>query len=436
MQDNNTFSRSLLSLACCTTLIAFHTTSQASGFSIPELNVAGLAVSNALVANHDMQAAIAYNPAAMSFHDGNSAALGIMLLSPDLSVNTGSGFVDSDANDTVAIPAVTAHATLSETWSLGLAVNAPFGLETDWPAGTFIEAATTDTSPIDGYPVDSAIPTKSKLEIVTISPSLSYKINDNISLAGGLDIYDMREVIFNSAENNGSPTTTNSAAELQGEGRGVGLNLALMVKQGAWTFGGSYHSETRIPVDGTAASSGTTINVNAELNVPSRLQLGVRHQTTDKLGIEFDFTRTGWSSFDQLVVKHSQYGREVLTSTNNWDDANAYRLGATYDISQAIQLRAGYTFDETPQEDTFFSPRIPDSDRQLFSLGIGHTLNNGWTIDAAYMYVKFDDRTLNIDPSFTHSAPYTDETNGTSAVNGTYESSVHLLGLGVTKKFM
>jgi long-chain fatty acid transport protein len=315
-------------------------------------------------------------------------------------------------------------------------VNAPFGLETDWPAGTFIEAATTDTSPIDGYPVDSAIPTKSKLEIVTISPSLSYKINDNISLAGGLDIYDMREVIFNSAENNGSPTTTNSAAELQGEGRGVGLNLALMVKQGAWTFGGSYHSETRIPVDGTAASSGTTINVNAELNVPSRLQLGVRHQTTDKLGIEFDFTRTGWSSFDQLVVKHSQYGREVLTSTNNWDDANAYRLGATYDISQAIQLRAGYTFDETPQEDTFFSPRIPDSDRQLFSLGIGHTLNNGWTIDAAYMYVKFDDRTLNIDPSFTHSAPYTDETNGTSAVNGTYESSVHLLGLGVTKKFM
>ena len=52
------------------------------------------------------------------------------------------------------------------------------------------------------------------------------------------------------------------------------------------------------------------------------------------------------------------------------------------------------------------------------------------------MYVKFDDRTIDIDPSFVHSAPNDEETNGTSAVNGDYESSVNLLGIGVTKKFM
>jgi long-chain fatty acid transport protein len=209
-----------------------------------------------------------------------------------------------------------------------------------------------------------------------------------------------------------------------------------MVRQGRWTFGGSYHSETRIPVEGTIEAPTASANFDAELNLPSRLQLGVRHQTTDKLGLEFDFTRTGWSSFDQLIADESSYGVNLLTSTNKWDDANAYRLGATYDISEATQLRAGYTLDETPQDDSFYSPRVPDADRQLFSLGIGHTLNNGWTIDAAYMYVKFDDRTVDIDPSFSHPAPYTDETNGTSAVNGTYESSVHLFGVGITKKFM
>jgi long-chain fatty acid transport protein len=379
------------------------------------------------VANPEMQAAIAYNPAAMSFHEGNSLALGVLFLKPDLSVNTGSGFVDSDANDTVAAPSITAHTTLSESWALGLAVNAPFGLETEWPAGTY------DSQ----YPGGSLIPTKTNLKIVAFSPSVSYKFNDNVSLAGGIDIYDMREVVFNSVVNAGTPGS-NPAVKLKGEGRGAGFNLGLMVRQGKWSFGGSYHSEAHIPVEGEVTSPSGTTDVEADLDLPSRLQLGVRHQTTDKLGLEFDFTRTGWSSFDQLVVDETQYGINVTTSTNNWDDANAYRLGATYDISPATQLRVGYTLDETPQEDDFYSPRIPDADRQLFSLGIGHTLSNGWTIDAGYMYVKFDDRTINSSKTTADNTALLGyaETNGTSAVNGDYESSVHLFGLGVTKKFM
>ncbi len=427
MHDKKIFSRSLLAIACGATLMTFKPAVQASGFAIPELNTAGLALSNALVANPEMQAAIAYNPAAMSFHEGDSLALGVLLVKPDLSVDTGSGSIDSDANDRVAIPSITAHSTLSENWAIGVAVNAPFGLETEWGAGTF------DAQ----YPGGSTIPTKSKLQIVALSPSVSYKFNDNASLAGGVDVYDMREVIFNSVVNAGTPGS-NPAVNLKGDGRGVGFNLGLMVRQGNWSFGGSYHSEAHIPVEGNIESPGGSAKVNADLDLPARLQLGVRHQTTEKLGIEFDYTRTGWSSFDQLIIDESQYGINLVTSTNDWDDANAYRLGATYDISPATQLRVGYTFDETPQDDDYFSPRIPDSDRQLFSLGIGHTLSNGWTIDAGYMYVKFDDRTLNstktaADNNAVLGYP---ETNGTTAVNGTYESSVHLLGLGVTKRFM
>lgn len=137
-----------------------------------------------------------------------------------------------------------------------------------------------------------------------------------------------------------------------------------------------------------------------------------------------------------MIVDQDQFGTNIVTSLNQWDDVNAYRIGISYDFTQSTQLRVGYTFDETPQDDTFYSPRIPDADRQLFSLGLGHTLNNGWTIDAGYMYVKFDDRTLDIDPAFAHSAPNAGEANGTSAVNGDYESSVHLFGVGLTKKFM
>ncbi len=437
MHDNKIFSRTFLALSCGASLTTFNPSVQASGFAVPELNVAGLAVSNALVANPEMQAAIAYNPAAMSFHEGSSLSLGVIPIKPDMAVDTGSGSVDSDANTTVFVPSLTAHATLTERWAVGLAVNAPFGLETEWPSGTFPEATPAD--PNNGYPMGSTIPTKTNLEIAAFSPSAAYKLSDNISLSAGLDYYWMKEVIFNGEVNN--PAGANPEANLKGDGRGIGVNVGLMIKQGNWSYGGSYHSEANIPVDGRVTLPAGALppffsnRVHADLTLPSRLQLGVRNQTTDKLAIEFDFTRTGWSSFKKLEVDHDQYGVNIVTSTNDWDDANAYRLGVTYDITAATQLRAGYTFDETPQSDEFFSPRIPDADRQLFSLGIGHTLSNGWSIDAGYMYVKFDDRTIDTATTSHPELSYS-ETNGTQAVNGTYESSVQLIGLGITKKFM
>jgi long-chain fatty acid transport protein len=428
---NKTLQLTGLALACSTVLLTPNQNVQASGFAVPELNTTGLALSNAMVANPDSLSAIAYNPAAMAFHEGRAVELNLLLVKPELSVDTGSGSVDSEADDVVAIPAFTAFAKLNETWALGLSLNAPFGLETEWPAGTF------DSQ----YPAGRTIPTQSKLEIIAFSPSAAYRINDNASLSGGIDYYMMREVIFNGDVNAGVPGS-NPAANLEGDGRGVGFNLGFMVDQGAWSFGGSYHSEANIPVDGKvdlpegALPSFLSNRVNAKLKVPWRLQVGVRHEPMEKLAIEFDLTRTGWSSFDKLIVDQDQIGTNIVTSNNQWEDANAYRIGISYDLTQATQLRIGYTYDETPQEDKFFSPRIPDADRQLFSLGVGHTLNNGWTVDAGYMYVKFDDRTLNIDSTFVHAAPNESETNGTSAVNGDYESTVHLFGIGVKKRFM
>ena len=427
MKHNKALRLSTLALSCSAALLAVHQPALASGFAVPEANVPGMALSNAMVANPDSLGAIAYNAAAMSFHEGSSLSMGLVLVKPDLSVDTGSGSIDSDANDTVAIPAITAHKQLTEKWAVGISVSAPFGLETEWPAGTY------DAQ----YPGGSTIPTKSNLEIPAFSPSVAYQINENTSLSAGVDYYWLKEVIFNGDINAGTPGS-NPEANLKGNGHGVGFSLGLMVKQGSWSFGGNYHSSANIPIEGrvelpaTALPSFMSNKVHADLELPSRLQLGVRNQTTDKLAIEFDVTRTGWSSFDKLVVDQDQYGVNIVTSNNNWDDANAYRLGVSYDISPVTQLRVGYTFDETPQSDDYFSPRIPDADRQLFSMGIGHTLSNGWTIDAGYMYVKFDDRTIDSSTAAVAGS----ETNGTDAVNGSYESSVHLFGLGVTKHFM
>jgi long-chain fatty acid transport protein len=414
-----------LALACSSALLMTNSTVQASAFAIPELNIAGLATSNALVANPETLGAMAYNPAAIAFHEGSSVNLGTILVQLDLTVDTGSGSVDSDANDLLALPAISAHDSLNEEWGLGIAINAPFGLETDWGIDTFN----------DQYPLGSFIPTETKMEIVAFSPSAAYKISDQASLAFGVDYYWMKTVIFNSALNDGNAYP---GFNMEGDGRGVGFNLGGLLVVDRWSFGASYHSSSKIKAEATlddeagVLPSNISNNVTATLELPWRLQVGARYEATEKLAIEVDYTRTGWNKFDTLVAKNEEYGSTVFSSRNNFDNANAYRLGVTYDFTQATQLRIGYTYDETPQKDEHFSPRVPDADRQLFSLGVGHTIDNDWTFEVGYMYVKFDERTID---SSTQ-AVAGQEMNGSTAVNGNYDSSVHLFGLGVTKTFM
>jgi long-chain fatty acid transport protein len=412
-----------LAIACGSTILV-NSSAQASGFAIPEMNITGLGTSNALVANPDSLGAISYNPAAMSFHEGGHINLGTLLIQPDLAVDTGSGTTDSDANDLVVAPAISAHDQLNEDWALGIAINAPFGLETKWNTEVYGNQ----------YPVGSFMPTTTKLEIAAFSPSLAYKVNDQASLAFGVDYYWMKKVEFNSAMNDGG---NYPGFNLEGDGRSVGLNLGAMLVLDKWSFGASFHSVSKIKAKGTlddevgVLPSNSSDRVTATLELPWRFQIGARYQVMEKLGVEFDFTRTGWRTFDELVVKNEEYGSTIFTSKNYFENANAYRLGITYDFTPATQLRIGYSLDETPQTDEYFSPRIPDADRQLFSLGIGHSFADGWSVEVGYMYTQFDDRTIDSDKQ----AVASEELNGTTAVNGSYESSVQLFGMGITKTF-
>ena len=165
------------------------------------------------------------------------------------------------------------------------------------------------------------------------------------------------------------------------------------------------------------------------------LQVGGRYKLDDKLAVEFDIEKTGWSSFDTIEVTHSSPSiPNPINGDNNWDDAIAYRLGATYDLSSANQLRVGYAYDETPGTDDFFSARVPGNDRQTFSLGFAHDRGD-WTIELSYMFVKADDRKIASTTSFLAGLPGNTDPNGTDAYNGTYELTAHLFAIGVNTQF-
>jgi len=172
-----------------------------------------------------------------------------------------------------------------------------------------------------------------------------------------------------------------------------------------------------------------------DLNLPWRLQLGVRYAFTAELAVELDWTRTGWSELDTLEIKRRTTGRTLFSDVNDWKDTNAYRLGLTYDVLPGTQLRFGYAFDETGQGADHFSARAPDNDRHLFSLGVGRELGRGWALDVGYMYVKLEDRTYRSSNTYTPVADLGREINGTDAIDGDYENNAHLFALELSKTF-
>ncbi|MBK1717267.1 OmpP1/FadL family transporter [Thiocystis violacea] len=429
---NNRITRALALALAAAGACGFQDTAIASGFMLPESSAAGIGTSNAMVANPDETGAFAYNPAAMGFHEASSIAIGTYFISPTFSVDTATGSHDSQGADWLTIPMIQAALKLNDQWRLGFGVTTPFGLETRWEDGTFPAVSGTRTiavpSPLDPN-VPLGHPTSSKLEILAFSPTATYRVNPDLSLSAGLDLYWAKTAQLNS-----------TLGALNGDGQGLGFNLGALFRQGPWSLGASFRSSATLGLDGDfTPKSQTLVTIgrlaraqSAELDVdlPWRLQLGARYAFNDQLAVEFDISRTGWSEFNDLKITGKRTGALIFSDQNDWDDSNAYRLGTTYQVSAETQLRFGYTYDETGQGDDHFSARVPDSDRHLFSLGLAQSLGQGLSLEVACMYVQGEERGYSAQTRYSGG-----DLNGTTALNGDYSMDAHLIGLEIVKTF-
>jgi len=389
----------------------------ASGFRIPEASVAGLGSSNALVANATDPGALAYNPAGMGFHDGMSLTAGIITIDPNISVTTATGRHESGVDSPFYVPTLFLMGKINPQWSWGLNVNSPFGLETSWPDETF---PTFGAPPLPPQ-TDALEPSRSKIEMVNINPNVAFKANANTSIAFGLDYYYIKQARLDT-----------QAVKLNGDGGDIGWNVALMNVNGPWSFGVSYRSPVEVDIEGTLSAGPSSGPGKTAITFPALLQVGTRYQVNPELALEVDIEMMRWSSFDVLTITHGAPGVTTpITSVNNWNDAFAYRFGGSYKLGANTLMRFGYSFDETPQGIAHFNPRVPDSDRHLFNVGLSQNVV-GWTIDAGYTYLMAKNRNVVSPVPF---GVYGTDANGTSAYNGKYALNAHLFGLGISKKF-
>jgi len=267
---------------------------------------------------------------------------------------------------------------------LGFALNVPFGLKTDYDAGW--RGALTGL--------------RSEIKTVNLNPSIAYRISDAFSIGAGVSVQklDAQLTAFS-----GSAALGN--VRLDADDIGYGFNVGLMFQPAAGTrIGASYRSSIKYDLEGTVGFSGPAgapggSEIRADLRVPESVSLSIAHAMTPRWELMADVTWMRWSRLQQLVVTRTTgplAGANFTTLEFQWDDTWRFGVGANYQVNDQMKLRFGLAFDQTPTNDTFRTPRLPDQDRTWVALGMQHRMSKAGVIDWGYAHEFIRDASVNV----------------------------------------
>lgn len=403
-----------ISLSLFTILSSYQSMVSANGFRLPEYSAAGVASSNALVADDSRISAIAYNPAIMTTYTSSenkpNASLfsgSLVRIEYDTEVTTSTKTTQGSGKSEFDVPNLFVSNQISDKLSIGMLIHSPFGLETAWPRNTF--------APFLGSA--GLEPDLSRIKMFNTNFNLGYKLTSDTGIAFGINKYNLLDLQFNS-----------HATVIKGTGGGYGWNAALISKFKKLSLGISYRSAVHAHANGTAAG---VLPIELDITFPEMLTIGVNYTVSDAFKFEFDVEHTGWNVYDNLNIRKSSDQSTLTKSTNNWKNTLTYRASGQYKIHKH-QILFGYAYDETPQPDAYYTARIPGADRQLFSIGYQYDFGS-FQFETGLMLVKFNDRNINSTNTYVPAA--STDPNGTTAYNGTYRSSATILSVGINTTF-
>jgi long-subunit fatty acid transport protein/ketosteroid isomerase-like protein len=141
--------------------------------------------------------------------------------------------------------------------------------------------------------------------------------------------------------------------------------------------------------------------VTTEIELPRRVQMGVKIQPFDRLSLMFDLKWSNWSVleedrfvFDQDIqllrlVKLLGYtgGNDKLVVDRDFQDTLDWAVGVEFELFDWLTLRAGYEWRETSVKQELYDLLYALPDLHYFGGGCSVTLPNGMVIDLAGAYL-------------------------------------------------
>lgn len=367
------------------------------------------------------------NPAGMARLEQEQATGGVTLLHArtdisDASSSPNGGSNEGDMVPLTAVPMGYYVKPLNNTWTIGVGMYAPFGLVADYESGY----------------AGRYFGSKSAVQVVTLQPTVSYALNERVSIGFGPTI----NRIAGELQSNLSliPTAPDGEVKVKGDDIALGYNIGVLAQLTARTRAGlTYHSRVDYQLEGDTQvdyalfallglSTQQEYDAMLELTTPESVDFSVTHVLNDSWTLYAGSTWTRWSHLQDITIKNEgvpdalvgKFG--AITEEQNWHDTWAHAIGAAYLLNDQWVLRAGFTVDQSPTNNTDRSPRIPTGDRMILSLGAGWTPTPELTIDFAYSHLREEKVKVN---NSDHGQNY----------SARFDNLAHGLAVGTTYRF-
>ncbi len=286
---------------------------------------------------------------------------------------------------------------VSDNLVAAIGVFTPSGLGANWNSADLANLSNGSTT----------IDWSSKVGLITIAPSLAFKVSDQLAIGASLNInYGMFDI---SMYGGAIPGLLDLGQYTESEtGWGLGATLGVLYKPSKmFSLGVAFRTASKVGFSGQAEIKNlqyigfsSTSDMTRDVTWPSWITGGIAFMPTDQLTITADVQHTSWSVIDQIRTTYkdtiwnllmTSSGKDIMVMT--WKNATQLRFGAEYKVSASLAVRAGYYFDPSPAPDQTLNILLPSYDFNGLTFGIGYQ-SGGLGLDFGLEYLMGKERNV------------------------------------------
>jgi long-chain fatty acid transport protein len=370
-----------------------------------------------------------------------------------------------DAGKWIPVPNGYLSGQVTERIWIGVGVNAPFGLETEW-----------DPDWLGRFHA-----TKSKVQAINVNPTIALQLSDTLSIGGGANYQHLTADLGQGVAYGGlayagtaqavaglppalqqaalaavlaqlgpSGLSLEGPALISGDSTSWGWNAGALLKLGEQAhLGVSYRSKIKHDVEGDVAFTGAPsfslpgalapigdgLNarfangpVTTTIELPETWSVALAWEG-EKVEVLADWTSTSWDSIPSLDIQRQGETENFSSVPLRFESTWRVGLGANVKLSDSWTLRLGTAYDKAPVQDEFRTPRLPDKDRIWAAGGFEWRLSQKARIDVGYAHLFIDDATSDLPNQATPTS------TPVGNLVGTYQAKVDILGAQLTLSF-
>jgi long-chain fatty acid transport protein len=252
---------------------------------------------------------------------------------------------------------------------------------------------------------------KVQLQGLTLMPSVAYKVNDKLSVGGGLNaMYGMMDttVAVNNRLLPGNPTPDGSL-EYKDDEWGYGGKFGVLYEISKGTrVGLTYLTKTKLDFSDKPSLSNVTrtglatilsnLTIDMTVRAPQQFILSGYHELSEKLAIMGDFGWENWQDFGNIDVGvYDQSGGSATTTVNaHYQNTWHVALGAQYKLSDVMKVSGGAAYDSSMVDGANRTPTLPVGATWRFGAGAQYALSPTMTLGGGYEYIWTGDLPMDV----------------------------------------